>query len=216
MTITKTKALALVTFACLSLGGCATQKELRTVRSAPAGIDLAGLPVAVTDVQGVERRLFRDGRVLIGGQPNAAALERLKELGVTAVVNLRTPREMDNRELVPFDEAAEVARIGMEYVSIPIGGPEFPYVPETVARFAEVLDRHSGSVFLHCASGGRVSYLWAAYLIRFGGLDLGLAYARGRAIGIAPDPVELMLGRPLTVAWAEAAAAAKTAPTRPH
>lgn len=199
-----TKAFTVVIIGCMLVGACATRTELRAARPAPAGIDLTGTPQAVTDVEGVEKRLFRDGRVWIGGQPNVAALERLKGLGVTAVVNLRTPRETTNREQVPFDEPAEVARLGMEYINIPIGGTEYPFGPEAVQRFAEVLQRHDGQVFLHCASGVRVSYLWVAYLVRFGGLELHSALARGRAIGIGPDPLEQLLGRPLTLTWAGA------------
>jgi hypothetical protein len=45
---------------------------------------------------------------------------------VTAVVNLRTPREMGSREVAPFDDAALLAELGIEYVWIPLGGDEHP------------------------------------------------------------------------------------------
>jgi uncharacterized protein (TIGR01244 family) len=182
--------------------------------AADAGIDRAGLPVAVTDVAGVEQRLFRDGRVFIAGQPSEAALKRFKELGVTAVVCLRTPKEMDDRATVPFDEAAAVAGLGLEYVHIPLGGKDFPYTPAAVERFAQVLAKHPGPVLLHCTVAWRASYMWTAYLIRYGGLDLDAALARGRAIAIGREPLEELVGRPVKLVWGDAPAAAPAPPSR--
>jgi uncharacterized protein (TIGR01244 family) len=150
----------------------------------------------------MEKGLFRDGRVYIGGQPGEKSLASLSEVGVKTVVNVRTPREMSDRTQVPFDEAAEAARLGMEYVAIPIGGAEYPYAPQEVERFAQVLESHPGSILLHCRSGVRASYLWAAYLVRYSGLSLDAALARGKAIAIAPDPLEQLLGQPLKLVLA--------------
>ena len=175
-------------------------------------VDLNQLPQAVTGVEGMEKGLFKDGRVYIGGQPGERSLASLAGLGVKTVVNVRTPGEMADKAQIPFDEAAEVARLGMEYVTIPIGGPEYPYSPEVVDRFAQVLERRPGPVLLHCRTGGRVSYLWAAYLVRYGGLSLDDALARGRAMAIAPDPLELFLGRPIKHVWAEPPAAPAATP----
>jgi uncharacterized protein (TIGR01244 family) len=187
---------------CVLLGACAVKVEQRA--ESPAGVAVGGsqLPQAVTGVEGMEKGLFRDGRVYVGGQPTQKSLTSLAALGVTTVVNLRTPREMADTTQVPFDEAAEAARLGMEYVAIPIGGTEFPYGPEAVEHFAQVLERRPGPVLLHCRSGVRASYLWAAYLVRFGGLGLDAAHARGRAMAIGPDPLEQLLGRPLKPVFA--------------
>ena len=133
---------------------------------ADPGIDRGRLPERVNTVAGVEQNLFRDGRVYIGGQPSQAALAAFRELGVTAVVNLRTPPEMEDRQRVPYDEAAAVAELGMEYISIPLGGAEHPYNPQAVDRLAKALADHPGPVLLHCTIGWRASYLWVAYLIR--------------------------------------------------
>lgn len=181
--------------------------------AAEIGIDRAALPVAVTDVEGVERRVFRDGRVFIAGQPGEAALKRFKELGVTAVVCLRTPKEMDDRATVPFDEAVAVSALGLEYVHIPLGGADFPYTPAAVERFAQVLAKHPGPVLLHCTVAWRASYMWTAYLIRYGGLDLDAALARGRAIAIGREPLEELLGRPVKLVWSDTPAAAPAPPS---
>jgi uncharacterized protein (TIGR01244 family) len=165
-------------------------------------VDRRTMPVEVIDVDGVERNLYLDGRVYVGGQPSEAALARLCELGVTAVVNLRTPDEMNDRVRVPYDEAEAVERLGMEYVWVPLGGDDYPYTPEAVDTLARALERHEGPVFVHCTMGWRASYLWVAYLVRYRGFELGEAVARGEAIAIGPSPLEGLLGRPLELSYA--------------
>ncbi|PWB73333.1 MAG: hypothetical protein C3F15_09915 [Holophagae bacterium] len=168
-------------------------------------LDRSRQPERVEGIGGVEQNLFRDGRVYIGGQPSQAALAALRELGITAVVNLRTPPEMDDRQRVPYDEAAAVADLGMEYIAIPLGGAEHPYTPQAVDRLAKALADHPGPVLVHCTIGWRASYLWVAYLIREQGFALPDALARGEAIAITPDPLEGLLGRTLTVRFADEA-----------
>ncbi len=183
----------------------AAQEAPGVTAVADLGIDRSRLPERVEGIEGVEQNLFRDGRVYIGGQPSQAALAALRELGVTAVVNLRTPPEMDDRQRVPYDEAAAVAELGMEYIAIPLGGAEHPYNPEAVDRLAKALADHSGPVLVHCTVGWRASYLWVAYLIREQGFALPDALARGEAIAITPEPLEGLLGRTLTVQFADEA-----------
>jgi uncharacterized protein (TIGR01244 family) len=197
---------------CLLIAGCAVNAERAAENSPAVEADRGQPPEAVTGVEGMDKGLFRDGRVYVGGQPTEKSLASLAGLGVKTVVNLRTPREMADRTQVPFEEAAEAARLGMEYVTIPIGGAEYPYAPQAVERFAQVLESHPGSVLLHCRSGARASYLWTAYLVRYGGLSLDAALARGKAMGIGPDPLEQLLGRPLKLVWAGPPAAPATAP----
>lgn len=165
------------------------------------GIDRTALPSALEDFEGVTNGVFKDGRLFISGQPDQGALRRFKSLGVTVVVNLRTPDEMDNRERVPFDEAALVDEIGMEYVHIPLGGDEHPYTPAAVAAFAEELENHRGPVLLHCTIAWRASYLWAAYLILYQDYEFAEALDRGEAIAISPPPLQGLLGRTLTLTY---------------
>ena len=165
------------------------------------GVDRDGLPIEITDFEGVQSALFRDGRIFLAGQPTEDAFARFKELGVTAVVNLRTPREMENRERIPFDEPAVIEKLGMEYVFIPLGGDDHPYSPAAVTRFAEVLEKHDGPVLLHCTVAWRASYMWAAYLVVEHGWALDDAMARGEAVAISPPPIEGLLGKPLKLAF---------------
>jgi uncharacterized protein (TIGR01244 family) len=138
----------------------------------------------------------------IAGQPTERALRYLKSQGVTTVINLRMPAEM---ERVGFDEAKLLASLGMKYVYIPMrgGSGEMSYSPATLARFAEAMREAEGKVLLHCTIAWRASHIWAAYLIQQGVKDED-ALAHARAINLMDNhrmddsgkqPVEMFLGR---------------------
>ncbi|HEV8449311.1 MAG TPA: sulfur transferase domain-containing protein [Gemmatimonadaceae bacterium] len=138
--------------------------------------------------------------LFISGQPDEAGLRRMHDLGVTTIVNLRTPEEM---RTVPFDEPALAARLGMTYVFLPSGDTDHPFDPGTVTQFSDALGRTKGKVLLHCAVGWRARHLWAAYLIKERGTSVDSALANARALGPMtrdtnkPAPVEQYLGREL-------------------
>jgi uncharacterized protein (TIGR01244 family) len=142
--------------------------------------------------------------MFISGQPTERALRDLRAQGVTTVVNLRTPEEMSKR--VPFDEAALVKGLGMEYVYLPVrGNAEFPYTPATVKSFAGAMSGAKGKVLLHCTIAWRASHLWAAYLIQYRDVPVATALQQARTINLMDDmrmdgdrqPVEAFLGRSL-------------------
>lgn len=197
----KYSAVILAIVAVYSVGG-SIHADNPTATTTPTGVEATALPVVVKDFEGVQGGVFRDGRLFIGGQPSEGALQRFHDLGVTAIVNLRTPAEMDDRDRVPFDEAAAVAALGMDYIHIPLGGDDHPYDKAAVAAFASVLAEHEGPVFLHCTVAWRASYLWAAYLILYQNFSLDDALAHGEAIAISPPPLEGLLGRPLKLEYA--------------
>jgi uncharacterized protein (TIGR01244 family) len=156
------------------------------------------------------RGLFQDkfarvgDDVFISGQPTERALRELREQGVTTVVNLRSPPEMIR---VPFDEAALVKELGMEYVYLPMRGtPELPYSPEAVKKFATAMTNAKGKVLLHCTIAWRASHLWAAYLIQYRNVPVTTALQQTRMINLMDEhrmdgdrqPVEAFLGRSLS------------------
>ena len=141
--------------------------------------------------------------VFISGQPTERALRELRAQGVTTVVNLRSPPEMSR---VPFDEAALVKELGMEYVYLPMRGtPELPYSPAAVKSFAAAMSNAKGKVLLHCTIAWRASHLWAAYLIQYRDVPVASALEQARLINLMDDhrmdgdrqPVEAFLGRSL-------------------
>lgn len=126
------------------------------------------------------------------GQPSRSDLAGLAAAGVRTVINLRAPGEP-----VEFDEAQEVARLGLRYVSIPVAGPQ-DLSAETTARFSRELElaRAEGATLVHCASANRVGALVA--------LDCGItcgaphqeALTLGRAAGLTSlEPVVAQLLR---------------------
>jgi len=141
--------------------------------------------------------------VFIAGQPTERALREMKALGVTTVVNLRSPSEMQR---IGFDEAKLVAELGMKYVYLPVrGDAQYPYSTETLASFTETMRTAEGKVLLHCTVAWRASHLWGAYLIQQG-VPAADALPHARAINLMDDhrmdssgrqPIELFLGKPV-------------------
>jgi uncharacterized protein (TIGR01244 family) len=161
-------------------------------------------PVAL-DTRGLFQEKFaRVGDdVFIGGQPTERALRELRAQGVTTVINLRSPPEMTR---VPFDEAALIKELGMEYVYLPMRGTsELPYSPAAVKSFATAMSNAKGKVLLHCTIAWRASHLWAAYLIQYRNVPVATALQQTRMINLMDDhrmdgdrqPVEAFLGRSL-------------------
>lgn len=154
--------------------------------------DKQPLPEKV-DATGFRDVLAKSGDVYISGQPTVEGLERMAKDGVTTVVSFRTPHEMNNREIVPFDEAAKAAELGIKYVNIPLGG-DHAYSPEALAEFAKVMDAADGKTLVHCTVGWRASHAWAAYLVKYKGMDINEAAAHGRAANMGTPPMESLLG----------------------
>lgn len=125
------------------------------------------------------------GPLYIAGQPTETALrEMVTREGVKTVINLRTQQEMDNRKQVPFDEAAVLKELGVNYVHIPLGGPDTPYTPEAVETFAKALEGANTKVLLHCTVAWRASHMWAAYLVKHKGYTREEAEKAGNAMNM--------------------------------
>lgn len=140
--------------------------------------------------------------MFIGGQPTERALRELKAKGVTTVVNLRMPQEM---EQIGFDEAGLLKELGIKYVHIPMrGSPENPYGPKQLDQFTEVMNTATGKVLLHCTVAWRASHMWGAYLIRERKMPVATVVEQVRSINLRDDrpfggvqPIEGFLGRTL-------------------
>ncbi len=139
--------------------------------------------------------------LFIAGQPTQKALREMKAQGVTTIVNLRSPSEMQR---IGFDEEKLIGELGMKYVYLPVrGDAQFPYTPETLAKFTEALKTAEGKVLLHCTVAWRASHLWGAYLIQ-AGVPAADALHHARAINLMDEhrmdasgrqPMELFLGK---------------------
>ena len=141
--------------------------------------------------------------VWVAGQPSEAAIQQLSEQGVTTVINLRTSQEMDNRNVVPFDEAQALADAGIDYVHIPQGGPDTPYSPEALEQVAAALAAAEGNVLLHCTVAWRASHMWAAYLVAHQGYSVADAVNVGKQMNMGGYPFAQFLNREVSLQEAD-------------
>lgn len=149
-----------------------------------------------TDFQAM---IYDAGPLYIAGQPTEAAVREMVASGVKTIINLRTQPEMDNRRQVPFDEAALMAELGVNYVHIPLGGPGTPYTPEALEKFAAAFEGADSKVLLHCTVAWRASHMWSAYLHKKKGVPLEEAKAAGAAMNLngykqGGEPIDGFLG----------------------
>lgn len=145
------------------------------------------------DLEVIRGGLWRAGPTYVGGQPTEETLKALASRGVRAVVSLRTSREMADQNNVPFDEAAVVRELGMDYINVGLGGAG-TYSPDALARIHEFMARHDHQVLLHCTVGWRASNTWAALQTRYHDVPLSEALDMGAEMALGPQSIERLLG----------------------
>jgi tyrosine-protein phosphatase SIW14 len=101
-------------------------------------VHIAGVPNAGK----ISEHLYR------GAQPQAGGLERLKALGVTTIVDLRS-EDPGARE----QEKKEAESLGMHFVSIPVGGFSAPSTDQVALFLALLAGDSKETVFVHCHYG---------------------------------------------------------------
>jgi protein tyrosine phosphatase (PTP) superfamily phosphohydrolase (DUF442 family) len=102
------------------------------------------------------RRL--NSRVTLSGQPTEAQLAKIRDMGVTRIINLGPHT---NKGALP-DEAGTVADLGMAYVYIPVDFDN-PTV-EDFDRFCEAIKRADGeTIHVHCIYNARVTAFFYRY-----------------------------------------------------
>lgn len=117
------------------------------------------------------------------GQPDEAALEEAKKSGVSVVINLRDPSELD------WDEAAAVEALGMRYYNVPVPGGK-PFERAAFERIHElVMENHDTQVLVHCSSSNRAGAWLAAHVVEDHGQSFDEALAIGRRAGITKDAI---------------------------
>ncbi len=124
--------------------------------------------------------------LVVAGQPSLEQLQTLSREGFTTVVNLRRDGEFED-----FDEAADVARLGMRYVHIPV--KDVAAITEMDARaLHEAISSASGPVLLHCTVGWRAGGLLAIerYLFHGASRDEALQIASDAHMSHASEDVE--------------------------
>ena len=195
---TRARLLALLSVAIVAVTAPLTAQKV------VGGSKLAHAPKAeLLDTTGMFQSTYAKvgDDLFVAGQPTEKALREMKAKGVTMVVNLRTPAEM---ERIGFDEAKLIGELGMQYVYIPIRGDStYPYDATALTRFTDAMKQAKGKVLLHCTVAWRASHLWGAYLIQQG-VPVAEALENTRGINLmdlhrmtGPQPMALFLGRPV-------------------
>ena len=93
-----------------------------------------------------------NAKISAGGQPSEEDIAALKASGVRKIINLRRDGEQ-NQPLDPKAEGDVAARIGLEYVHIPVDPKNLD--PSSAEAVAKAIDASDGPVYVHCAAGGR-------------------------------------------------------------
>jgi protein tyrosine phosphatase (PTP) superfamily phosphohydrolase (DUF442 family) len=115
--------------------------------------------------------------LITGGQPSAADLQAFQESGGGIVLDLRDPMEPR-----PFNEPGAAARLGLEYVNVPVSAGTLD--DATLERILGVIRGGERTVFVHCGSGNRVGGALLPYLMLDQGLEEEDAVDQAMRIGL--------------------------------
>lgn len=171
MTYTKLAAL----FLCASLSLQACQCPCASDESAAAV--MADVEVTAISI-GEIRNVHEVGTFLTAGQPTEADFALLRDRGVRTVISLRR-----DSEVTQFDEASLVEGLGMNFVSVPIGGPD-TLTDGVLDSVRASLNNSEGPILMHCGSANRVGGVWIAWRVLDGGVSVDQAVAEANEIGL--------------------------------
>ena len=130
------------------------------------------------DASSIKNFLRVNEQICTGGQPTMAELEKLKQDGVRAIINLRRPSEYNAEE-----ESAKARALGLRYVNIPVDGtePKDALVEEFLKATDDPLNRPA---FIHCGSANRVGAFWMIRRVLRDGWSLEKAEDEAKKIGM--------------------------------
>ena len=148
-----------LSFLCLSLIVAARSARAQPPRAGTSPI--RSVPAEKIEIVGVPNAGKVDDQLYRGAQPHLHSLTLLKEMGITTIVDLRA-EDAGMRDL----EKKEADRLGVRFVSIPVGGWSNPTNIE-IAQFLSLFEGQSHEkVFVHCRLGkDRSGVFVAAYRI---------------------------------------------------
>ena len=118
------------------------------------------------------------GDLVMGGQPSPDLLAQLAEQGFRTIVSTRSEKEM------AWDEKAEVERLGMTFVMIPMSYPLNKITNDQVNALAHVMKYGERPMLLHCSEGDRIAGLWGVWLAEKQGVEAGEAVRLAEAAGM--------------------------------
>jgi uncharacterized protein (TIGR01244 family) len=117
-----------------------------------------------------------------GGQPRLEHLQKLKDEGIKAIINLRPAGEHRAAE-----EEAKAKELGLRYFNIPVvfGDPK----EEQVTAFLKITDDSKNRpAFIHCAAAVRVGAFWMIRRVLRDGWSIATAEEEAKKIGLRESP----------------------------
>jgi len=149
--------------------------------TAPAMAEDGITPEQVADpvAWGAAEKVTQLKHLYFSGQPDDAAFAAAKANGVTTVINLRAPDELD------WDEAAAAKAAGIEYINIPVIRDTGDLDRESMSKISAAVTAQNGApVLLHCGRGQRATAWLAVHLVEDHKMDEELAMAVAEKAGL--------------------------------
>jgi uncharacterized protein (TIGR01244 family) len=138
--------------------------------------------VAAQELSDIRNFLRINKEFCSGGQPKLEHLAKLKDEGITTIINLRVPGEHRAAE-----EEAEAKKLGLRYFNIPVlfGDPK----PEQVDEFLKITDDPANRpAFIHCTGAIRVGAFWMIRRVLRDGWTIEAAEEEAKKIGLRESP----------------------------
>ena len=133
-----------------------------------------------------------DERLLAGRNPlSAIDAQRLVDVGVTHVVDLREPHEGEGAGRFGRAAIKELGVLGVERLHAPVtdgGAPSAETLDAAVRWISRVAEQDGSRIFVHCRAGQeRTAAVLAAYVATHGALTLDQAIDAAKALLSVPE-----------------------------
>jgi uncharacterized protein (TIGR01244 family) len=124
---------------------------------------------------GNTENVHQSAEIYLAGQPSLDDFQEAQELGIKTVLNLRAPHELE------WDEAETLQQLKMNYVSVPISGPD-DLTDEVFDKVRMMLrEKQNHPIVVHCKSANRVGAVWLPFRVLDEGVEMEQALTRGTA-----------------------------------
>jgi uncharacterized protein (TIGR01244 family) len=145
-------------------------------------LQASGSPAAQATSPDIRNFLQVTPEFCTGGQPRPEHFAKLKNQGVKAVLNLRTPGEHRADE-----EKAAVEQAGLKYFNIPVVYRE--PADAQVDEFLKITDDPANRpMFIHCTAAIRVGGFWLIRRVVRDGMSWDAALEEARKVGLVNAP----------------------------
>ncbi|EMI19148.1 hypothetical protein RMSM_03920 [Rhodopirellula maiorica SM1] len=129
--------------------------------------------------------VLRFGNVILAGQPDRELFSEFKQRGITTVLTLREPVELE------WDEKQVAEAAGLRFFQLPVQGPD-DLSTEMFDQSLQIIRsaKDDEKVLVHCAAASRVGAVWMAHRILDGKLSVDEARQEARQVGLRAPVLE--------------------------